>query len=171
MTKAYPMPEDVRVAQIDAAPGAALYGKWELQKRWAHRDGKLHWDHLYIGSTYHAYDTAAEAREAWNREAARIGERDSVSARVDKVCRAYQTREEIERDGFRPGWGGAPVKIGDLAVVYGQGAWRRMVVARVTPTMVHGFFTTPTALARGGGETIAGHGHRTGRHTDLYVPA
>jgi len=46
-----------------------------------------------------------------------------------------------------------------------------MVVVKVTPDMVHGFFTTPTALARGGGEMRAGHGHRTGGHTDLYVPA
>ena len=171
MTKTYPLPQDVRIAQVDAAPGSALYGKWELQKRWTRADGKTGWGHLYLGSIYHAYDTAGEAQESWNREGARLAEREAVKARVSKVCRAYGGREEIERDGFRPGWGGAPVKVGDLAVVYGQGAWRRMVVVKVTPTMVHGFFTTPTALSRGGQETTAGHGHRTGGHTDLYVPA
>jgi hypothetical protein len=171
MTKTYPLPPDVRIAQVDAAPGSALYGRWELQKRWTRSNGQTGWGHLYLGSTYHAYDRPGEAQEAWNREGARLAERQAVSKQVDKFCRAYRSREEIERDGFRPGWGGAPVKAGDLAVIYGQGAWRLLVVTKVTPTMVHGFFTTPTALARGGGETTAGHGHRTGQHTDLYVPA
>jgi len=63
--------------------------------------------------------------------------------------KTYQSREEIEADGFTPGWSGQPVEPGDEAVIHGRGQWRRIIIERVTPTRVEGHFTTPSALAHG----------------------